>query len=145
MKRYFIIVALLFFLLIVGCTASVQQNKTLSPKAVVELYFTSWNNQEYETMYTLISDGFKTVEPTAKTVNDFKTYAQAQGITAVRVESIQEKSNDETTATVDYKVVFVIKNKEVPFEGTYTVKNKKRDANPGWKLIHPYGEHIDTS
>lgn len=138
-----IIAFILFF--IIGCSPSTEKDNSLAPRTVVEQYFNAWNNQDYEAMYNLISDGFKSLEPTAKTLDNFVAYAKAQGITAVKVISLEEKSNDNTTATVDYAITFLVKNNEVPFQGTFTLKYKLNDTVQGWKLIHPYGEHIDTS
>ncbi|MBI2668646.1 nuclear transport factor 2 family protein [Candidatus Woesearchaeota archaeon] len=138
-------IIVLLLLIIIGCASNIEKNGSLTPATVVELYFKAWNLQDYETMYRLISDGFKTIEPSAKTIDDFTTYAKAQGITTVKIDSIQEKSNDGITAGVYYKVRFVTQNKEVPFEGTFTLKYRANDGVPGWKLIHPYGTNVDLS
>ena len=96
-------------------------------------------------MYSLISDGFKKLEPTANTPEKFAEYAMAQGIEGVRINSIGETSNDGKTASVDYDVEFTVNGQAVPFSGTFTLKYRKDDKTPGWKLIHPYGKNIDTS
>lgn len=133
-----------FFLLlfVVGCSNA--ENKS-EPASIVSSYFEAWNQKDYGVMYNLISDGFKSLEPTAATFDKFEAYAEAQAINRVNIISILETSNDGKQATIDYNVKFTIKNKEVPFKGTYTLKYKKEDIVPGWKLIHPYGDNIDTS
>lgn len=45
---------------------------SLTPEQVVILYFQAWNDEQYDSMYSLISDGFKQTEPTAKTFDIFK-------------------------------------------------------------------------
>ncbi len=117
-----------------------------SPEKVVEQYFTAWNNKDYVNMYATFSDGFKKIEPTAKTLEDFKGYASSQGIKEVEIASIKEASNDGETASVDYKVIFTLSNgQKSNYEGTFTLKYRKGDVIQGWKLIHPYGENIDNS
>ena len=138
--KYFAIFFLLLF--VTGC--STLENKS-EPAMAVRSYFKAWGQEDYGTMYSIISDGFKLLEPTASTFDNFSEYAKSQGIKEVKIISISETSNDGKGATVDYNVKFAIKNKEVPFEGTYTLKYKKEDSIPGWKLIHPYGQNIDTT
>ena len=73
---------LFMILLINACsktTTDIQSIKSddlssLIPQQIVTLYFQSWNNKQYDAMYSLISDGFKQIEPTAKTFDDFKDY-----------------------------------------------------------------------
>jgi len=138
--KYFYILFLLLF--VAGC--STLENKS-EPAIAVRSYFEAWDIENYGTMYGVISDGFKSLEPTAATFDQFKEYAESQGIDEVQVISISETSNDDKEATVEYNVKFIIKGKEAPFKGTYTLKYKKQDNTPGWKLIHPYGDNIDTS
>ena len=116
------------------------------PEEVVRQYFTSWNNKDYPNMYATISDGFKRIEPTAKTLQDFKNYVKAQSIEGVSITSVDEASNDGITATVDYRVQFMLSDETTtPYKGTFTLKNRQGDVIRGWKLIHPYGENIDRS
>ena len=117
-----------------------------SPEEVVKQYFNAWSSKNYPDMYAAISDGFKKIEPTAKDLSTFKKYAESQGIDNVRILLIKEASNDGQTAAVDYSVEFLLSNgKKSQFGGTYTLKYRKGDIIPGWKLIHPYGENIDNS
>lgn len=117
-----------------------------SPEKVVEQYFTSWNNKDYANMYATFSDGFKKIEPTAKTLQDFKSYVDSQNIESVEIINIKEISNDGQTASIDYNVIFVLANgQKAPYQGDFTLKYRKGDVIQGWKLIHPYGENIDNS
>ncbi len=143
----------LLLVILVGCTAPEESascpflagGASTTPTPVVQHYFESWDKHDYPMMYALMSDGFKQLEPTALTEEKFASYARSQGIERVDIISVTETSNDGTTATVDYSVEFVTKSKKVPFAGTFTVKLRANDQQPGWKLIHPYGEHIDIS
>lgn len=96
-------------------------------------------------MYSLISDGFKKIEPTAQTYESFEAFAKKQGIQGIRIKSIKEGLNDGETAAIDYDVIFISKGKEVPYQSTFTLRYRTNDQQPGWKLIHPYGNNIDTS
>ena len=125
-------------------TISAEDVSILTPKQVVTLYFESWNNKQYDVMYSLISDGFKKIEPTAKTFEDFKIYMSKFYDTAlgVRVVDAKESYKNDKETGVDYKIE--ITNKDVTkkeFSSTYTLKNRSN----GWKLIHPYGQNIDTT
>ena len=42
------------------------------PESVVETYYNSLNNKDYSTMYSLISDGFKRIDPFAKDLDTFE-------------------------------------------------------------------------
>lgn|SRR3989344_1245935 len=120
--------------------------ETPSPEKVVEQYFVAWSNKNYPDMYATISDGFKRIEPTAKDLGAFKSYAGSQGINNVKILSIKKISNDGKTAAVDYSVEFLLSDgKKSKFDGTYTLKYREGDVILGWKLIHPYGENIDTT
>lgn len=117
-----------------------------SPEKAVNQYFIAWNNKDYVNMYATFSDGFKKIEPTAKTLQDFKNYIDSQGIEKVEIKSIKEISNDGQTASVDYDVEFILSNgQKIPDQGTFTLKYRNADIIMGWKLIHPYGKKIDTS
>ncbi len=117
-----------------------------SPEKVVEQYFTAWNNKDYVSMYAALSDGFKKIEPTAKTFQDFKNYVDSQGIGSIEIATIKEISNDGQTASVDYDTIFILSNDQtIPYKGTFTLKYRQGDIIQGWKLIHPYGENIDNS
>ncbi len=117
-----------------------------SPEEMVRLYFTSWDEKRYADMYSAISDGFKRIEPSAKDLPAFKTHVEEQQITSVKILSLRETSNDGTTATVAYAVTFQMADgRTVPFEGTYTLKYRMGDIIQGWKLIHPYGEQVDST
>lgn len=151
-KKNFVIIAA-FFLFIIAGIAYITLNKeekieyeTPPLEKVVEQYFTSWNSKNYPDMYATMSDGFKKIEPTARNLQAFIEYANSQGIDGIQILSIKEASNDGKTASVDYNVEFLLSNgKKSKFDGTYTLKYREGDVIPGWKLIHPYGENIDTA
>ena len=151
-KNYAIIAAFALFIIagIVYITLTnddkIPDYETPSPEKVVEQYFASWGNKNYPDMYAAVSDGFKKIEPTAGDLRAFKGYAESQGISGIRIISIKEASNDGITSFVDYSAEFMLSNgKKSEFDGTFTLKYRKGDVIPGWKLIHPYGENIDVS
>jgi len=120
--------------------------KFSDPQQIVKQYFESWNKKDWPNMYATISDGFKKIEPSAKTLADFKKYAENQNVPEVKIISLVEKTNDGETAVVDYSVEFVLAdNTKKPFSGSFTLKYREADVIKGWKLIHPYGENIDTT
>ena len=153
MKRmilFFVIV-----ILIMNACQNTQQNKTnpiekitnvenLNPDEVVKLYFESWNDKQYNVMYSLISDGFKQIEPTAKTFNEFATniekfYDTSSG---VRVLKANEAYKNDKEAGVEYTIEIANKDgTKKEFSSIYTLKKRAS----GWKLIHPYGKNIDTN
>ena len=158
MKKIFFI--FLFFILFVNACSKQQQTQdipqkpvqtvsaedvsTLTPEQVVILYFQAWNDEQYNIMYSLISDGFKQIEPTAKTFEDFKLSMEKFYNTALGVKIVEAKESYKTEkeAGVDYKIEITNKDStKKEFSSTYTLKKR---AN-GWKLIHPYGENIDTT
>ena len=143
-QKALVTLLLLSLSLIVGCNND-YQNEGQRPAEVVREYLESWGNEVYEVMYTHISDGFKTIEPTANSLAKFREYASSQGIDGVEIISIKQTLNDGDSATVDYEVEFLVDDSKVPFEGTFTLRNRINDNIPGWKLIHPYGDKIDNS
>lgn len=155
MKKYLLI--FLFLFLFVNACAKTQQQITqknipatpqdvsiLTPEQIVTLYFQAWNDKKYDVMYSLISDGFKQIEPTAKTFDDFKLYISKFYETASGVEIVEanEAYQNEKEAGINYKIKIINKdNTKREFSSAYTLKKR---AN-GWKLIHPYGQNIDTT
>ncbi len=114
------------------------------PEKVVVQYFESWSAGDYSNMYATLSDGFKEIEPTAKDLRVFKEYVEIQNINGIEIVNINEISNDEKTAVVEYKVNFILEDsKKEPYSGSFTLKYREADVIRGWKLIHPYGENID--
>ncbi len=136
---------LIISVILIACAPTKPKTSESEAVEVVRTYFEAWDGQDWLTMYSLMSDGFKKIDPNAKTLQDFEAFASRQGITSVRINSITEKLNDGTSATIDYDVTFTIKGKETPFKSTFTIRYKPDDAAPGWKLIHPYGPNIDTT
>ena len=158
MKKSLLIIFLFFILFNNACAKTGQQQNTqktiptissedvstLNPEQVVILYFQAWNDEQYNLMYSLISDGFKQIEPTAKTFQDFKSYMGKFYDTALGVSIVEAKEsyNNGKEAGIDYKIEIINKdNAKKEFSSAYTLKKR---AN-GWKLIHPYGENIDTT
>jgi hypothetical protein len=120
----------------------------LTPKEVVELYFSSWNTRDYETMYKTVSDGFKRIDPNATSLEAFKNhldkfFQRGRGVKLVKAE---ELLNDGENASVEYTIELdLIDRGKTEFSGSYSLKYRKNDTLAGWKLIHPYGENVDTS
>lgn len=145
-KSNFMAFALLLLVFLGACTSQEKTNfSQTQAEKVVKTYFEAWDSQNWKTMYSLMSDGFKKIDPNAKTFADFEAFVSSQGTTAVKINSIKEKFGDKNQATVDYDVTFIINGKTTSFQSTFTVKYKPKDQQPGWKLIHPYGDNIDTS
>ena len=147
---------LISFLFFINACAKTQQNNqpiqtvsseavsSLTPEKVVTLYFQAWNDEQYDVMYSLISDGFKQLEPTAKNFDEFKFYMEKFYDTAlgVRIVEANEAYNNGQEAGIEYKIEITNKDGTIKeFSSTYTLKKKQN----GWKLIHPYGENIDTT
>ena len=125
-------------------TVTSEDVSTLTPEQVVTLYFQAWNDKKYDVMYSSISDGFKQIEPTAKTFDDFKVYIKKFYDTANGVNIIEAKEvyKNEKEAGVDYKIEIInMDGTTKDFSSTYTLKKRTN----GWKLIHPYGNNIDTT
>ena len=85
---------------------------SLTHEQIVTLYFQSWNDKKYDVMYSLISDGFKQIEPTAKTFDDFKSYMAKFYDTAlgVRILEAKESYRNEKEAGVNYKIEIIRKD-----------------------------------
>lgn len=143
---------MLFMLFLAACTETQQEQNTvlsqdvlaLTAEQVVTLYFQAWDSKQYDVMYSLISDGFKQIEATAKSFDDFKDYMSKFYDTSagVNVVDVKKEYENEIEAGVNYKIEIIGKDgAKKEFSSTYTLKKK---AN-GWKLIHPYGQNIDTS
>jgi len=171
MNKNFLLFSFLFFILLLNACAKQQiQQQTLqksvptissedvsalAPEQVVILYFQAWNDEQYDVMYSLISDGFKQIDPQAKTLGEFKANMEKFYDTAlgIRIIEAKESYNNGQEAGVDYKIEITNKdNTKKEFISTYTLKKRASNASEltrsqvtGWKLIHPYGENIDTS
>ncbi len=116
------------------------------PEAVVQQYFESWNSKSWPDMYATLSDGFKRIDPNAKDFAAFKSYAESQNIAAIKIISIKLDSKTGTTAIVSYVVEFTLADgSKKQFSDKFTLKYREADVIAGWKLIHPYGQNIDTS
>jgi len=125
-------------------TISSEDISALTPEQVVILYFQAWNDEQYDVMYSLISDGFKQIDTQARTLSEFKANMEKFNDTANNIGLLyaKEEYQNDNEAGVSYKIE--IENKDgakKEFRSTYTLKKR---AN-GWKLIHPYGENIDTT
>lgn len=150
----------LFLILFINACAKTQQEQqitqipiqlvssedisTLTPEQVVTLYFQSWNDERYDIMYSLISDGFKQIEPTAKSFSDFKANMEKfyDTFTGIEIVEVIKSYQNDKEAGVNYKINDVGKNgKKIEFSSTYTLRKR----TSGWKLIHHYGKNIDTT
>lgn len=136
--------AMIAILVLVGCAPKASPEEASSARQVVVDYYTALNAKDYRTMYNLISDGFKQIEPTANTYDAFEAYISKFFETAngIELKSIEIKGTTSDEVIVDYVAIITLKNgatKEL--KSTFTVKEKPN----GWKLIHPYGEKKDLS
>lgn len=123
-----------------------QEYNFPSPEEVVRQYFESWDKKDWPNMYATLSDGFKKIDPYAKNLATFKEFADSQGIENIEIVNIKEISNDGSTASVSYSVKFILSgNSQREFSDKFTLKFRQGDVIQGWKLIHPYGENIDTN
>lgn len=151
MKKVLLITAGVFLLLVIAGFLVLQTPQQADykfpvPEKVVRQYFESWGREDWPNMYAAISDGFKRIDPDAKTLGDFKKFAEAQGISTINIVNIKEESNDGETAVIQYKVEFTLSGAaKKEFSDKFTLKYREADVIKGWKLIHPYGENIDTS
>lgn len=115
----------------------------LQPAEIVRLYYESFDIKDYETMYSLISGGFKEIEPTAKSYALFaaemgKYFKTGKGI---KLLELKEPEIDGDTAVVGYKVLLQLNSGDRELDSVFTLRKRHN----GWKLIHPYGQNIDTS
>ena len=115
----------------------------LQPDELVRLYYESFDRKDYATMYALISDGFKQLEPTAKNYELFaaemdKYFNNGKGVQVVEVNK-PDISGD--SAVVSYKILLQLNTGDREFESAFTLRKRHN----GWKLIHPYGQNVDTS
>ena len=160
MKKDFFIFSILFLILFLNSCSKTQEVRQttqksfpviaeediskLNPEQIVILYFQAWNDKKYDIMYSLISDGFKQIDPTANTFEKFKSSMEElfNVASGVRVIDVKEASRDDKTAVVDFKIQIIGKDgSKQEISKTFTLKKR---AN-GWKLIHPYGNNIDTT
>src|SRR3989338_91079 len=146
MKKHFFIF-LFFILSINSCSKQQEQQQTiekniqtvsaedvssLTPEQVVILYFQAWNDEQYDVTYSLISDGFKQIEPTAKTFQDFKSYMEKFYDTALGVSIIEAKESykNEKEAGIEYRIEIINKdNSKKEFSSTYTLKKRESNAS----------------
>lgn len=120
----------------------------LTPKEVVELYFTSWNSRDYENMYKTVSDGFKRIDPNATSLEAFRNNLDKffQRGRSIRLVKAEELLNDGEDASIEYIIEMDLIDRGITeFSGSYSLKYRKNDTLVGWKLIHPYGDNVDTS
>ena len=95
-------------------------------------------------MYSLISEGFKQIEPTAKDLTTFQQEMSKffDAATSIMVTSTSIRSETPTEVVVDYVALITLKSgTQQELKSGFTVKKKPE----GWRLIHPYGKNIDTS
>jgi len=141
-----ILIAGVVFVNLTSQASEGQDYSTPSPGEVVRQYFEAWDKESWPDMYATLSDGFKKIDPNAKDLAAFRNFASTQGISGVNIIDITEKSNDGSAATVAYSVEFGLSNgNKKPLSDSFTLKLRDGDIIRGWKLIHPYGQNIDTS
>lgn len=133
------LVVLIATVTLAGCASKTTIDN--APAMVVQHYFTAWTAKDYSLMYSLISDGFKKVEPTAASLESFKKEEETffQQGDSINVLKAVTTSNTGTVAKVDYTIEMALKTGKQQFSGTYTLRN----TATGWKLIHPYGKNVD--
>lgn len=142
--KWFGMIALL--VLLVSCTPAPEPTPRVegTPVDIVKMYYAGWSNQDYEAMYALVSDGWKELEPTARTLGRFERhmsgfFAKAEGI---RSTFVSEQSNTGSEAVVS--VAIEVETFDGRFLNTNQTLALKLKDN-GWKLINPYGEYTDVS
>ena len=115
-----------------------------TPVEIIEKYYNSWSVRDYATMYSLVSDGWKVLEPTARTQRDFAEFLDgAFDITkGIKIVSAVEMSNSGNEAIVAISLETELMDGRIAVsEQTLTLRLKEN----GWKLIHPYGDFADLS
>lgn len=142
MKKFMFI--LLTLILLASCSPKASSEDTAIAVKVVNEYYTALNNKDYLTMYSLISEGFKKIEPTANTYESFEAYIAKffDAANGIRITSTKIVSATSTEVVVEYVALVELKNgatKEL--KSLFTVKKKPE----GWKLVHPYGDKKDLS
>lgn len=143
MKR---ILALLFLTLLTSCMPAEQPTPFVegTPVEIVQKYYGAWAEKDYRTMYALVSDGWKALEPTARTEKSFSSNMAGffKTVNGIRLVFASEQSNTGSEATVSVALeVETLDGRFLTNNQTLTLRLK----NNGWKLIHPYGEYKDLS
>jgi hypothetical protein len=144
MKRVFVLVAVLALLAACVPKPPLSPYVAGTPVEIVKLYYSSWAKKDYHTMYNLVSDGWKALEPTASSERRFASYMGGfyTHATSIRLVFASEQSNDGREAVVSVALEVGMPNgKFANTNQTLTLRSKPA----GWKLVHPYGEHKDTS
>ncbi len=142
-----ILIVLMLLAVLAACAPLPQQPTPRvegKPVEIVQKYYGAWAKRDYTTMYSFVSDGWKTLEPTAHTEADFAKhlngfYAQAK---AIRLAFASEQYNTGSEAGVS--VALEVQAKDNRFLTTNQSLTLRLKEN-GWKLIHPYGEYKDLS
>lgn len=142
MKKF--IVLLLLLAVLAGCGPQQSLRVEGTPRDIVEKYYGAWSQKDYETMYGLVSDGWKRLEPTARSEGEFARfldgfYNNAKGI---RLAFASEQSNTGSEAVVSMALEVELN------DGRFVTNNQTltlRLKDKGWKLIHPYGDYVDDS
>ncbi|MEM4240015.1 MAG: hypothetical protein QXM31_00725 [Candidatus Woesearchaeota archaeon] len=140
-----IILFFLLALLLAACRAREQTPFVAgTPVEIVQKYYAAWGAKDYKTMYTLVSDGWKALEPTAHTELRFANHLGGfyKSAKAIRLVFASEQSN-----TGSQSVVSAALEVET-MDGRFVLANQTvvlRLKDNGWKLIHPYGEFTDLS
>lgn len=146
MKRFRagLLIVLVFLLVLFGCVPARSPRVEGSPVEIVQKYYDAWARKDYKTMYDLVSDGWKALEPTAHTYSDFANYMSGfyKSAKGIRLVFASEQSNTGGESVVSVALeVQTLDDQYITNSQTLTLRLKDN----GWKLIHPYGEYKDLS
>lgn len=144
MKR--ITVLLLFLALLASCAPAEQPTPFIegTPVEITQKYYAAWADKNYRTMYALVSDGWKALEPTARTQKSFSNHMDGffENANGIRLVFASEQSNTGSESTVSVALeVETLDGRFLMSNQTLTLRLKDN----GWKLIRPYGEYTDLS
>ena len=141
-------ISILFItILLIACQNTNQEIKDSNEKTaidIVDLYYKSLNNKNYETMYSLISEGFKQIEPTAKDYQTFELYMKrfSNSFESVEAKDIRLVESFAEAGKVSYNMFLKPKNVEMQ---QLNLTTELKIKNNEWKMIHPYSNKIDGS
>lgn len=144
MKR--IVALLLFLALLASCVPAEQPTPFIegTPVEIVQKYYGAWAEKDYRTMYALVSDGWKSLEPTARTQKAFSNHMDGffETVNGIRLVFASEQGNTGSESTVSVALeVETLDSRFLMNNQTLTLRLKDN----GWKLIRPYGEYADLS
>lgn len=144
MVKQSIALGMMALVFLASCTVASSPKVEGTPVEIVQKYYVAWAQEDYKTMYSLVSDGWKALEPTAGSEQEFAKfmkgfYDNAKGL---RLVFASEQSNTGSEAVVS--VALEVET----LDGRFLTNNQSltlRLKDNGWKLIHPYGQYKDLS